>query len=63
MSLFPQNVSEKVRRKPSPPYCRICGKPVAVETSKTDEDGKAIHEDCYVLKVQLEHASKDGHEA
>ena len=27
--------------------------------SKTDEDGQAIHEDCYVLKVRLEKASKD----
>lgn len=62
MSLSPQNVSERFRRKPLPPFCRICGKPVAVETSKTDEDGKAIHEDCYVLKVRLEQGSKDGHE-
>jgi hypothetical protein len=37
--------------------------PVAVETSKTDGDGQAIHEDCYVLKVRLEQASKDGHQA
>ena len=58
MSLSPQNVSQKVKR---PLLCRICGKPVAVETSKTDEDGRAIHEDCYVLKVKLEQASKDGH--
>ena len=29
--------------------------------SQTDEDGRAIHEDCYVLKVKLEQASKDGH--
>lgn len=32
-------------------------------TSKTDEHGKAIHGNCYVLKVQLEQASKDRHEA
>ena len=39
--------------------CRI-GKPVPLETAKTDGDGKAIHEECYDLKVKLENASKDG---
>ncbi len=62
MSLSPQNVSLKFKRKSSPPLCRICGKPVAVETSKTDGDGQAIHEDCYVLKVKLEQVSKDEHQ-
>ena len=60
MSLSPQNVSQKFKGKSSPLLCRICGKPVAVETCKTDGDGQAIHEDCYVLKVKLEHPSKDG---
>lgn len=55
MSLSPQNVSQKFS---GPLLCRICGKPVAVETSKTDGDGKAIHEDCYVVKIKLEHESK-----
>jgi hypothetical protein len=45
----------------SPLPCRICGKPVTVETCKTDEGGKAVHEECYVLKLKLEQASKDGH--
>jgi hypothetical protein len=63
MSLSPQNIWERFRRKPLPPVCRICGKPVAVEISKTDEDGRAIHEDCYVLKIQLEQASKDEYQA
>ncbi|HTS36974.1 MAG TPA: hypothetical protein VMH04_14975 [Candidatus Solibacter sp.] len=40
--------------------CRICGKPLAINAAKTDADGKAIHEDCYVLKVKLERASHDG---
>jgi hypothetical protein len=38
--------------------CSICCKPVAVQTSKTDEHGRAIHEECYVLKLQLLHASE-----
>jgi hypothetical protein len=33
------------------PTCSICNKPVTLETSKTDEVGKAVHEGCYVLKV------------
>jgi hypothetical protein len=33
------------------PFCSICDKPVPLETSKTDEGGKAVHEECYVLKV------------
>jgi len=28
----------------------------AIETCKTDDDGKAIHEDCYVKKLKLEFA-------
>jgi hypothetical protein len=33
------------------PLCPICGKPVTLETSKTDEQGKAVHESCYLLKM------------
>lgn len=38
--------------------CRICGKPVALDIAKTDECGKAVHEDCYVSKMRFEQASK-----
>jgi hypothetical protein len=61
MNVSPQNVSQILKGKSSPLLCRICGKPIAVETSKTDGDGQAIHEDCYVLKIKLEQASEDGH--
>ena len=33
-------------------HCRTCGKPVAVETAKTDGDGQAVHDECYILSVQ-----------
>lgn len=57
-----QNLSQKMSTaKSSPLLCRICGEPVSVETSKTDDGGQAIHEDCYALKLKLEQASKDGH--
>jgi hypothetical protein len=35
------------------PICPFFGKPIMLETSKTDEDGRAIHEECYVLKINL----------
>jgi hypothetical protein len=28
--------------------CQICKKPVALETARINEHGKAVHEDCYV---------------
>ncbi len=31
--------------------CSICGNLVRLETSNTDELGKAVHEECYVLIV------------
>ena len=34
------------------PICDLCNKPVKLETSKTDERGKAVHEGCYLLKVK-----------
>lgn len=34
------------------PICAICNAAVALETAKTDEDGAAIHEPCYVLKMK-----------
>ncbi len=35
------------------PHCAICNEPVELETSKTDENGKAVHEDCYARKIRL----------
>jgi hypothetical protein len=33
--------------------CAICGEPMELETTKTDEDGKAVHEDCYAARMRL----------
>jgi hypothetical protein len=33
------------------PDCTICNDPVLLETTKTDENGQAVHEECYVLKI------------
>ena len=39
------------------PRCFLCGKSVPLETCKTDENGNAIHEECYVLKMRLKPAT------
>lgn len=36
---------------PHIPTCSICHKPVNLETAKIDENGFAVHEDCYVPKI------------
>lgn len=33
--------------------CQVCDEPVPLEASKTDENGKAVHEECYAIKVRL----------
>jgi hypothetical protein len=38
---------------PSSPICYLCKLPVILERSKTDEAGKPVHEECYVLKLSL----------
>ena len=38
-------------RKPRLPNCSICNEQVELETANTDEDGKAVHEDCYVQEM------------
>jgi hypothetical protein len=30
------------------PVCSLCNEAVEIETAKTDADGKAIHEECYL---------------
>lgn len=31
--------------------CPICNEPVTLNTAKADEDGHAVHEDCYLDKI------------
>jgi hypothetical protein len=33
------------------PICSICNLPVLLNNAKTDEDGSAVHEDCYLIKL------------
>jgi len=46
-----------LRTVPLWPVCGICHEPVKIETSKTDEAGRAVHEECYLLKVKLHRAT------
>jgi hypothetical protein len=39
------------------PLCPICNKAVDIETAKTDDAGRAIHEGCYALSVSLFNAT------
>ena len=33
--------------------CYICNRPIDLHTSKTDDRGRAIHEECYVVATLL----------
>jgi len=33
------------------PPCVVCGKPVELESSKTDEGGQPVHEECYIRRL------------
>jgi hypothetical protein len=37
--------------------CSICEKAVNIESAKGDEYGRAIHEECYALKIKLKQAT------
>jgi hypothetical protein len=38
--------------------CSICNTPVDLKTCKADDRGKAVHEECYVLREALKHTSQ-----
>ena len=40
------------------PCCWICDKPVPLEDCKIDEQGRAVHESCYLTKVASQKESK-----
>jgi hypothetical protein len=46
---FPQLVP----KNPDFPVCPICNRHVDLETAKVDENGYAVHEECYLLKLHL----------
>jgi hypothetical protein len=44
----------KIRHEllPGQALCASCREPLDLTTAKTDEDGQAVHEECYVDKVR-----------
>ena len=44
--------------EPSQPVCRVCGRSVPLESAKTDGDGSAVHEGCYVLLLRADRAAR-----
>ena len=46
-----------VRSSPFEITCVICNKPVDLKTTKTNDLGKAVHEECYVLRQVLKDAT------
>jgi hypothetical protein len=46
------------RQTPYLPICPLFDKPVALETSQRNKDGKAVHEDCHVIRVAAPRAKK-----
>jgi hypothetical protein len=43
-----------IPKKPELPVCPICSRPVILESAKVDEQGQAMHEECYLLKIHLQ---------
>ena len=41
------------------PRCSTCNRRAPLENANTDEHGLAVHEECYVLKLCLKHASSE----
>lgn len=50
----PAASNASLARCASLPACSVCYKPVKLELSKTDEDGQAVHEECYLWKLHRE---------
>ena len=50
---FIAEMSQKVSRHAGLPNCSICNGPVDLRVAKTDEDGKGVHEECYVRRMRL----------
>jgi len=40
------------------PHCWICGEPVRLEDCKIDEQGRAVHENCYITRVLPDRAQQ-----
>lgn len=51
-------VPQMILNKQGFPACPICNRPVDLESAKADENGHAIHEECYLLRLRMEQQGK-----
>ena len=51
------NISHQFRQSV---VCSICSVPLPLETSRTDEHGKGVHEQCYVRKTTFYTCARTG---
>jgi len=49
----PRNPVMPSDEKTQPPMCSQCQEPVELGTARTDEDGKAIHPECYLHRLRM----------
>jgi|ERR1700723_957043 hypothetical protein len=47
--------------KRTPPLCSECQNPVEPGTARTDERGKPIHPECYLLRLRLNRTTPSNH--
>jgi hypothetical protein len=50
-------LSQPARKTPFP-LCAFCNEPLDFETAKTDGYGQAVHEECYLQKIDPKQAGK-----
>jgi hypothetical protein len=50
---LPVTIMQNSRRREYLPGCTVCKGPVDLRTAKTDGDGHAVHEECYLLNIGL----------
>jgi len=44
---------------PKLPICPVCQEAVSLEAANTDEDGHAVHEDCYWARLKRKRGADD----
>ncbi len=52
-----QSGSQPTSSESSAVRCSLCEMPVPLESSNTDKNRKAVHEECYLLRLRLKQAT------
>jgi hypothetical protein len=48
---LPVTITQSLRARAYVPDCSVCNGPVELTTAKTDGNGRAVHEECYLLRL------------